>query len=224
MLVSCQDKETKSDNISESSTSKITEDFSPKAKVEKPKWTEEELRIHQEKIEVGVEKLKMIFNNQIAQHKKAIEKADQSYKEIDAFEIGRSQETKDKQLLEHFEMVKRYRETVENLQMEYVEIPLHKTYEFQNSPKEVIKHIFYGLEKRDFDKFKHLYDPYLEGNEMALWLCNIKALPEYKKDEFYKDFQNPRIMGEPVLDGNKAIIEIAIGPSSDKLEKIELVM
>jgi hypothetical protein len=223
MLISCQDNENKSNEIAKNATSTTTEKTATVSEVKEPEWTDEELRIHQEKIEVGKEKLKLIFNNQIDQHKKALGEAELNLQKINEFEFGRSQATKDKQLSEHFEMLKIYRETLENLQKEYVEIPLNKTFDFQKSPNGLMTHIFYGFKNKDFNKFKYLYDPYVEGGEVALWLCNIKALPDYKRIDFYKEFQNPRIMGDAKIEGNKAIIEIALGPSSDRLEKVELV-
>lgn len=223
MIVSCQNKETKSDKIAESSTSQIIENKSPDAKVEKPKWTEEEIRIHQEKIEVGEEKLRMAFNSQIEIYTEGKKKAEKELEQIKLFEIGRSQETRDKQLTEQFKLINICNETLSSLKKGYVEIPLHMTFDFQKNPKGVIEHIFFGFKIKNFEKFRHLYDPYVEGDEEMLWLCNIQSVPTFHKESFYESFHNPRIMGEPKIDGNKAIIEIAMGPSSDKLEKIELV-
>lgn len=222
VLTSCQEKTKDTNDLEGISSSEIQSESSEKKKAQ-PKWTEEDIRIHKEKIQVGKEKLKMAFNGQIENFQKDLKKTEEELDKIKAFEIGRNQATKDAQLEIQYEKMHFLKETINNLKSEYVKIPLHQNFEFHKSPKDVVEHLFYGFKNKDFEKFRYLGDPYGEYDEGILWLTHLEALPEMLREQYFSEFQNPRIMGEPKIEGNRASIEIAIGPSSNKLETINLI-
>ncbi|WP_037319728.1 hypothetical protein [Salegentibacter sp. Hel_I_6] len=223
ILTSCQEKNKSSNENEEDISSTELQSKSSEKIEEQPKWKEEEIKIHNEKIKVGEEKLKMAFNGQIESIEEELKKTNEELEEIKEFEIGRSQSTKDNQLSNKYEEKDMLRKALNNLKMEYVKIPLHETFDFQNSPKGVVEHLFLGFKNKDFEKFSSLCDPYFEAKGEYVWLCNIEALPGFAKDKLFEKYANPRIIGEPNIQDDKATIEIATGPNSDKLEKVNLV-
>ncbi|WP_423818782.1 hypothetical protein V5739_14635 [Salinimicrobium sp. TIG7-5_MAKvit] len=222
-LASCQEKKSESNVITKSATSSETVNKATEPTEKQPVWTDKELRIHREKIEVGNEKLKMAFNTHIESIEEELKQAKAELEEIEDFEIGRSQATKDAQLEKQHEKIEFFKESISHLKSEYVKIPLHKRFDFQKNPKAVVEQLFEGFKDEDFENFRYLGDPYGEFDEEILWLTNIKALPQLYREDFLSEFKNSRIMGEPIIKNNKASIEVALGPSSNRLEIINLV-
>lgn len=183
----------------------------------------EKERIHLEKIEVGKSKLKIELNNEIDRLKQRLKDANDKYNEINKFQFGRSNSTKQNQLIEQSKTVNYISTYISKLENQVSLINLRESFEFQNSPEAVVKHVFQAAQSKDFKKLRHLCDPYGENDKDVGIFRLIEMAPEDIQNEFIDEFQNGRIIGEPIIENEKAIVEIAFGPSSNKLEKVNLV-
>tara|TARA_R110000744_G_scaffold68927_1_gene140126 strand:- start:1280 stop:1993 length:714 start_codon:yes stop_codon:yes gene_type:complete len=183
----------------------------------------EKERIHLEKIEVGKSKLKIELNNEIDRLKQKLKDANDKYTEINKFQFGRSNSTKQSQLIEQSKAVNYISNYISKLEKQVSLISLRETFDFQNSPEAVVEHLFQAAQSKDFKKLRHLCDPYGENDGDVRIFRLIEIAPEDVQNEFIDEFQNGRIIGDPIIEKEKAIIEIAFGPSSNKLEKVNLV-
>jgi hypothetical protein len=183
----------------------------------------EKERIHLEKIEVGKSKLKIELNNEIDRLKQKLTDAKNKYNEIDKFQFGRSNSTKQSQLIEQSKAVNYISNYINKLEEQVSLINLRETFDFQDSPLAVVEHLFQAAQSKDFKKLRHLCDPYGENDGDVRIFRLIDMAPEDVQNEFIDEFQNGRILGEPTIENEKAIIEIAFGPNSSKLEKVNLV-
>ena len=180
-------------------------------------------QIHKENIEAGKTKLKIFLNNRLDKIKDAIRKEKEKLSDIKDFQFGRSVTTKEKQIQVQegkISELENYKLRVEN---ELINANIHKTFEFQKNPKQLVKYIFTAMQKKEFDKLRHLCDPYMENDSDVNGICLINTLNDKQKKQATNLFKNGRIMGDSVIKKNKAEIEIAIGISAKKLEKITLV-
>ena len=198
-----------------------------KAKIEIAKKAaaeaKEKERIHLEKIEVGKSKLKIKLNNEIDRLKQKLKDANDKYDEINKFQFGRSNSTKQNQLIEQSKAINYISTYISSLEKQVSLINLRETFEFQNAPEAVVEHLFQAANSKDFKKLRHLCDPYGEDDGDVSIFRFIEIAPTDVQTEFINEFQNGRIIGEPLMENEKAIIEIAFGSSSNKLEKVNLV-
>ena len=186
-------------------------------------FTEEQERIHQEKIEVGknlkrnkLENLKSTIEENLKREKEELE-------EIRKFQVGRSSETKHKQIAEQSNDIMEIERYLKTLDAEIAKTALFKSFPFQSTPEGVVEHVLMAADSADFSKLKFLVDPYGEFDSDVFSFMLIETLPKEGQEEFVKNFENARIMGEPKLDEDSAEMEVAIGPSSNRLEKVQLV-
>lgn len=183
----------------------------------------EKERIHLEKIEVGKSKLKMDLTNELDRLKKQLEEEKDYMAEINKFQVGRSSSTKEKQLAEQYQRISQITSYISKLEKEISLTHLRETFDFQDTPEGVIKYLFEAAKNRDFSKLRNLCDPYGENDGDARRICLVEMQPTEMQNRFVENFEKGRIMGEPKIENEVAEIEIAVGPSSDQLEKIKLV-
>ena len=66
-------------------------------------------------------------------------------------------------------------------------------------------------------------DPYGEHDADAKSVCLVEMQPSEIQLQFIQNFENGRIIGEPIIQGESANVEIAFGPSTSRLETIHLI-
>ncbi len=183
----------------------------------------EKERIHQEKIEVGDSKKKIFLTNELDRVKEILEQEENNLAEIEEFQIGRSSSTKERQLFEQQKKIRTVENYIANIEEEISLVHLHQTFDFQDSPEGLLEYIFKAAENREFDKLRHLVDPYFENDADAGGIGWMQMQPAEMQDIFVDHFKIGRIMGKPEMENSIASVEIAIGSSSTRLEKISLV-
>lgn len=184
----------------------------------------EELRVHNENIEVGKSKMRLYFNEIHEQIKEEIKKTEKKQNETNKFQLLRTEKEKRDQLSEISQKLYELRQAKDKIQEEIALIEKHVSHDFQNTPEGVVKHIFLAAKNNDFSKFRDLIDPYGPSKRSDAYnICLIEVYPKEKKQDFIDTFKNGRIMGAPKIEGNKAKVEIAYGISSNKLVSIRLV-
>jgi hypothetical protein len=100
---------------------------------------------------------------------------------------------------------------------------MFQSFEFQNTPEGTIEQIFQAAKTEDYSKMRYLLDSYGEYDNDAFSICMIEMLPSESQKEMAEQFKNGRIMNNISTNDSTAIIEIAFGPSSNKLEQMHLV-
>ncbi len=184
---------------------------------------EEQKRIHFEKVEVG-KSLKIDYlNNHLANVKADLVKAELELKKINQFQLGRSSSTKRKQLLAQQDIINGLQASIERIGREISLSGLFESFEFQETPEGTIQHIFYAAKTADYEKLRHLSDPYGECNETVLKLCLVEIQDNQSKENWNGLFSFGRIMNKLRQTDNEADFEIAIGENSSQLVTIRLI-
>lgn len=183
----------------------------------------EKQKIHQQKINVGKVKNQNNLDEALSIANSALARAEQEYNEINLFQFGRSQTTKDRQLRDAQKQINDLRDYVRNIKDEIAELELSKTFDFQKRPEDVVKHLFFAAKNKDFSKLRYLCDPYAENDEDTGGLCHVGMLTQSNQNQFIQNFRNGRIIGNPIINGDKAEVEFAFGQSSNLLEKMNLI-
>ena len=183
----------------------------------------EKERIHLEKIEVGKAKLKMELTKELDRLKNLLEQEKNKLVEINQFHLGRTNSTKQSQLNEQNIKIQRISNYISKIEKEITLTNLRETFEFQNTPEGVIKYIFDAAKTKDFTKLRNLCDPYGENDGDTRSICLVEMQPIEMQNRFIESFKNGRIIGDPKIENDIAEIEIAFGPSSNRLEKIKLI-
>lgn len=183
----------------------------------------EQERIHLEKIEVGKSILKTHFSNELERLKIVLKEQEKKLAEIKEFHFGRASSTKEKQLNEQNIRIGQIQSYISKIEKEISLTNLRETFDFQDSPKGVINYLFESAKNNDFEKLRHLCDPYGENDGESRGICFIATQPSEMQNHFVESFKNGRIMSEPKIENDRAEVEIAFGPRSDRLEKINLV-
>lgn len=199
-----------------------------KAKVELADKTkkEEELKlqkVHDQKVSVGKQKKTTELNLQLQRLPEALKNAQENIDEIKRFKIGRSTSTKEQQLKDAYKQLNEMRSYGEKLKNEIAQLQYLKTFDFQKSPENVMIHIFESAKKGDFSNFRYLCDPYGENDSDVNQICYAELLSDERKGELKREFENGRIIGKPKIDSDRAEVEFAFGPSSNKLEKMKMI-
>lgn len=187
------------------------------------KLTQEQQRVHQEKMEVGKSVRRSKLSNLLDQITKSLEKERNKLAQINEFQIGRSLTTKQQQLQDQTKKINELQLFKTNLEKAISNTYLHQPLPEQTSPEGTIRQLFLCAKKDDLTPLKYLLDPYGDFDGDAFALCLIEVYPQEAQQEWLANFENGRIMGEAVVKGQTATIEIAFGPSSNKLGTINLV-
>ena len=180
-------------------------------------------RIHLEKIEVGKSINKTKLSNILDEVKSQLLTAKRKLDRINEFQLGRSMSTKQQQLSDQQGKINELESFISNVEKEISLTNLFNSFDFQLTPEGTVEHIFSSAKNNDLTKMRHLLDPYGEYDVDAQQICLVEMFPSDGQNEWRKEFANGRIMGVPIIEGDKAEIEIAIGNSSNRLEKIKLV-
>ena len=180
-------------------------------------------KIHEQKVNVGKRKKITELNLMLQKLPQAIEDAEQNIRKINEFQIGRSSSTKEKQLQEATTQLREIRDYGEKIKYEIAQLEYHKTFDFQKDPASVMKYIFESAKKGDFSNFRNLCDPYGENDSDVNQICYAEMMMEKQQANLKAEFENGRIIGKAVINGDKAEVEFAFGPSANRLEKMGMV-
>jgi len=206
---------------------KVKFELAEKIQTEKQKQIEAKnnylLKQHEQKVNVGKQKRQTELREALNQANLALQRAENNYNEINEFQIGRSQYTKDQQLGDARNQINKMSNYIKNVKTEIPELELSNTFDFQKKPEDVVKHLFLAAKNKDFSKLRYICDPYAENDSDTQGLCYTGILPQSDQDRFIKNFKNGRIIGKSITNGNEAEVEFAFGQSSNRLEKIKLI-
>lgn len=180
------------------------------------------LEDHEDNLKIGLQKRQTKLDDMISSFESSIEMIKDSITETEKFKIGRSQSTKDKQLAELNNQLMQSNRVLRYLKNQRAKLEVNKSFLFQTTPKELMLYVFQAAEDKDYSKLIYLCDPYGEGDSDINAICLAGAL-EDGSYSFNENFGGGRIIGEPVIDGDRAEVEIAIGPRSSQLGKITLI-
>lgn len=183
----------------------------------------EELKIYQQKLNVGKKKKQIWLNELLSQANSALSKAKHNYKKVNEFQFGRTLTTKNKQLKEAQNKINVIKDYIKNIKTEIAESEMTKIFNFQNQPETVVEYLFIAAKNRDFSKLRYLSDPFSENDADTRGLCYVGMLPYSEQNKFIENFKNGRIIGKPIINGDKAEVEFAFGQGSNRLEKMSLV-
>jgi hypothetical protein len=181
------------------------------------------LKEHEQKINVGKLKKQTELKEMLDNMTQKLKEAKKELEKIKVFEFGRSQSTKDKQIYSARKKISNFESSIRGIKSEIAELEMHKTFDFQKSPKLVMEYIFKAAIENDFSKLRYLCDPYAENDSDVNGICYAEMLIIKGQDRFTSNFSKGRIIGDPIINGDKAKIEFAFGPSSNKLETMNLV-
>ncbi|HAT69515.1 MAG TPA: hypothetical protein DCS22_03360 [Flavobacteriaceae bacterium] len=177
---------------------------------------------HEQNLRVGVQKKRTDLKEILNQATSALTSAENNLNEINEFQIGRSQSTKNEQMQTARNEINQINSFISGLKTEMAELEMHKTFSFQKKPKSLMEFIFKSAKSRDFSKFRYLCDPYGENEKETNGICYAEMIPAMD-EQVAEQFGNGRIIGQAKINGNKAEIEFAFGPSSSRLETMKMV-
>lgn len=192
-----------------------------KIKIEQEKIELE--KIHEQKVNVGKRKKITELTIELQRVPEVINKIEKNIKDINVFQIGRLESTKNKQLKKAYDQLREIRKHRERLKNEIPQLEYLKTFEFQKDPESIMKYIFESAKKGDFSNFRNLCDPYGENDGDVSSICNAEILSKRLRNELQDTFKNGRIIGKANIKDDRAEIEFAYGLNSNKLEKMEMV-
>lgn len=178
-------------------------------------------RIHLEQVQVGKSLIRTELNNSIDVLKKALSESKRELVEIKKFQIGRYRSTREKQIREQKKVISQIETKISKVEKEISFLHLNQTFPFQDSPIQLVQHLFTAAQIEDFNSFRFLCDPYGTSDSNALQTCMIFIF--MNEDTFIRDYKMGRIIGEPIISNDQAIVEIAFGASANRLKKIHLV-
>lgn len=180
-------------------------------------------KIHEQKIQEGTQKLRRELNDWL--EKAGITQAEAEYrlKNAQKFKIGRSSSEKKKQIEKAQTEYQQTTQYIQNIEIEMEKLKSRQTFDFQKTPEDLMKYIFKSAKSGDFSNFRYLCDPYAETDMDVKSICYAELFMEQRKKDLTENFGAARIMGKPKIKENNAVVEFAFGPSSNRLEKMNLV-
>lgn len=183
----------------------------------------EELRVHEQKMNVGKSKKLAILESMLKDISEAIKTTKINIEKTKEFQIGRSASTKEKQLFEVQKQLNELYNIERNVKNEVAQLEYFKTFDFQKTPQSIMEYIFDSAKKNDFSNFRYLVDPYGENDNDSNSICFIETMPLQAKNKFKTDLETGRIMGETSFDSDRAKIEFAHGTGSNTLSTMKFI-
>lgn len=183
----------------------------------------EKLKIHEQKLSVAKVKKQTHLTDNLKSMETLLEEAKNDLENVNAFQIGRDLSTKNQQIADVNKRILYIETYITNIKNELAEIELTQTYDFQDDPKRTLEQLFESSKRRDFSNFRHLCDPYFEDDSKGEIFCLLPIFEFEDKESFAQNFENARIVGAPIMEGDRARYEVASGPDANKLVQIVLV-
>lgn len=93
----------------------------------------------------------------------------------------------------------------------------------QSDPKKVVQMVFDAAKSGEYESLMTICDPLGEGDGDTRRICGVaNADAEFQK-EFVEYFKHGQVIGEPTIDGDKAMVQIKFGPQGGKDETMNLI-
>jgi len=179
-------------------------------------------KLHLEKIEAGKAlKAQKLIDIHLALQSQ-LNSAEEELKRINIFQIGRSQDTKDRQIANQNREILKISRLITTVKEAEIKARIQEKFDFQKNPKTLAEALINIASTNEFEKLPNFLDPYGEYDKEIFGLC-YAHLSEDGIQEFVSIFRNARIINEYQYGPKSAGIEMAIGPSSDLLRTVKFV-
>ncbi|MEP7238561.1 MAG: hypothetical protein ABI685_11870 [Ferruginibacter sp.] len=92
----------------------------------------------------------------------------------------------------------------------------------QTTPKGVAEIIFAAAKSGDYSQLKDLCDASLQPDGDSKHICDVTSGDDKLKTNFKEYFEKGKVVGEAVIEGDKAKIDITFGPDGTKAETFNM--
>jgi hypothetical protein len=92
----------------------------------------------------------------------------------------------------------------------------------QSTPKGVAEMVFAAAQSGDYSRLKDLCDASLNTDNDAKHICDVTTGDDELKGQFKEHFSKGTVVGEPVIEGDNAKVEIMFGPDGTKKETLNM--
>ena len=92
----------------------------------------------------------------------------------------------------------------------------------QSTPKGVAEIIFSAARSGDYSQLKDLCDASLEADGDSKHICDVSSGDDKLKTSFKEYFEKGKVVGEAVIEDDKAKIDITFGPDGTKAETFNM--
>lgn len=186
--------------------------------------SKEELKIHNQKVSLGIQKKKSDLSGMLSRIGKQSEELEKKLKKVSSFRLGRSKAKKQQQIAEVKQEIKAlaaYKNRVIQLRKELD--TKHEAYDFQDDPQEVVENIFISAKNNDFKTLLWLADPYDENDRDVDGLSYTQTLSPSQKKVFVNTFKKGKVVGEPIIDSTTAKVNFLYGYKGNIKKTMNLV-
>ncbi len=92
----------------------------------------------------------------------------------------------------------------------------------QGTPQGVAETIFSAAKSGDFSKLKDLCNAALDPDGDSKKICEVTDGDEKLKTSFKEYFSTGKVVGDPVIEGDKATVKVLFGPDGTKEETFNM--
>ena len=92
----------------------------------------------------------------------------------------------------------------------------------QSTPQGAAEIIFSAAKSGDFSQLKDLCNSALESDGDSKHVCEVATGEDKMKESFKEYFSKGKVVGDPVIDGDKAKVNIMFGPDGTKPETFNM--
>ena len=92
----------------------------------------------------------------------------------------------------------------------------------QSTPQGVAQMVFGAAQSGDYSKLKDLCDASLDTDGDAKHICDVTTGDDELKNQFKEHFSKGTVVGDPVIEGDNAKVEILFGPDGTKKETLNM--
>jgi hypothetical protein len=92
----------------------------------------------------------------------------------------------------------------------------------QSTPKGVAEMVFGAAQSGDYSRLKDLCDASLDTDGDAKHICDVTTGDDELKNQFKEHFSKGTVVGDPVIEGDNAKVEILFGPDGTKKETLNM--
>lgn len=93
----------------------------------------------------------------------------------------------------------------------------------QSDPKKVVEMIFTAAKTGNLNPLMNICDPLGEGDGDTRSLCKVANATPEGQEEFKEYFKFGQVIGNAVIDGNRAVVQFKFGPQGNRDETMNLV-
>ena len=92
----------------------------------------------------------------------------------------------------------------------------------QSTPQSTAEMIFSAARSGDFSQLKDLCDPSLQPDHDSRNVCAIATGDDEMKADFKEYFSTGKVVGDPIIQGDKAMVAILFGPDGKKQDSFNM--